>query len=96
MNSNTLVNRIEIGLYSMLISVMGGINRLRGKDRQTPPVSDWPFLDEEIQPDSDQSATQHKAISISWEAIKVALLALVLWLVLGFAAGFLIGMIKPW
>jgi hypothetical protein len=96
MDTNTLVNRFEILFYSLLISLMSGINRLRSRILPTPAVPiqqsgvkvpELVVADEPVQP------REH---TISWKSIQEIFAPLLLWAILGFAAGFLIGMIKPW
>ncbi len=96
MNPGGLVNRLEIALYSTLTSALSGFNHLRAKVRRTNDPDDWlPAEDEALSKDLDEPSNQKK-IWLSWETIKTSIMILVLWMVLGFAAGFLIGMIKPW
>jgi hypothetical protein len=51
---------------------------------------------EEADPTQQNDQLQERSLLMSWESIQQALLSLLLWVILGFAAGFLIGMIKPW
>jgi hypothetical protein len=95
MNSNAFFNRIEILLYSSLISAMTGINRARARLQH---LSALPFpLTPEAGTDTNELHSDPKtsALSMGWNSIKAALLPLLLWIVLGFAAGFLIGMLNP-
>lgn len=95
MNSNAFFNRVEILLYSALISAMSGINHLRA---QIQHLSIVPLQHSPVgEADPTQLNNQYQARSLlpSWKSIQQALLPLLLWVILGFAAGFLIGMIKP-
>ncbi|GEM_PF-1361303 len=96
MNANTLVNRFEILFYTLLISIMSGLNRLRTR---VLPITTMPTeATGETMPGQlliDKPA-QPQAYSITWDSIQAIFAPLLLWAVLGFAAGFLIGMIKPW
>ena len=94
MNSTTFINKIEILLYSTLISVMSGINRLKSQDRTISKSPDQPVA--EITGDSAQTYAllPERTISTSWTSVQQAFLSLLLWVILGFAAGFLIGMIN--
>jgi hypothetical protein len=95
MNSNAFFNRIEILLYSTLISAMSGINQLRARIQHSSTIPIQPSAENEAQ--ISQLTDQIKISSriTIWDSIKDALLSLLLWIVLGFAAGFLIGMINP-
>lgn len=95
MNSTTFLDRVEIQLYSSLISIMSGINRLK-----SPPEPGLQFPDHEAPEINSalagvQISAPMKMVSISWVKIQQVLLSLLLWVILGFAAGFLIGMIRP-
>ena len=96
MNQNALFNRVEIFLYSTLISAMSGINKLRTHVQNlfTFPIHNSPDL--QADPTQQTIQFQEKSQLVSWKSIKQAFLTLCLWVILGFAAGFLIGMIKPW
>ncbi len=96
MNSGALINRLKIAIYSTMTSAMSGFNHLKTKVNRSPDSLDWlPVEGEALTSEMDYPATQKKHW-LSWETLKTSVLVLVLWLVLGFAAGFLIGMIKPW
>jgi hypothetical protein len=96
MNSNAFFNRVEILLYSTLISAMSGINKLRTHVQHLfiIPIQNSPDL--QANPTQLNNQFQEKSQLVSWKSIKQAFLTLCLWVILGFAAGFLIGMIKPW
>ncbi len=94
MNANTIFNQFEIFFYSTLTSAMSGVTHLRTSildgstaDRQQVPNVEIARIQQVDQP--------NRSFAFSWESIKVALLGLLLWMVLGFAAGFLIGMLSP-
>jgi hypothetical protein len=95
MNSNAILNRIEILLYSTLISAMSGISHLRAHLQHSTALPTQPSLENEAQ--TSQPADQYKprSLAMSLITIREALLPLLLWIILGFAAGFLIGMINP-
>jgi hypothetical protein len=96
MDTNTFFNRFEIMFYSLLISIMSGLNRLRTHFLPTPAAQAQP-LGEKISELVDiNGPAQPQSHLISWKSIEAAFALLLLWAVLGFAAGFLIGMIKPW
>jgi hypothetical protein len=95
MNSNTFLNRAEILLYSTLISAMSGINHLRTQIEHltTIPVQHSP--DGDIDPTLVNDQYKERSLLMHWKTIQQSLLQLLLWIILGFAAGYLIGMIKP-
>jgi hypothetical protein len=95
MNSNTFLNRAEILLYSTLISVMSGINHLRTQIEHltSTPVQHSP--DSEIDPNLVNDQHKERTLLLRWKSFQQALLQLFFWIILGFAAGYLIGMIKP-
>ena len=96
MNSNTFFNRVEILLYSSLISAMSGISHIRAQFQHFSSVSLHPSSDGETDPAQVMDHDQEKILFMSWNSIQQVLLPLLLWVILGFAAGYLIGMIKPW
>ncbi len=95
MNSNTFFNRVEILLYSGLISAMSGINHLRAKIQHfsTLPVQYSP--EEAIDPTPVNEQIHPRSLTLNWKSIQQAVVSLIFWVILGFAAGYLIGMIKP-
>jgi hypothetical protein len=94
MNSESVVNKVELGFYSTLISILSGINRLIGVEQQisTPVPQPMPFLDDETT--MLQSLVRPGTLTLRWQSFKQGILTLLLWVVLGFAAGFLIGMLQ--
>jgi hypothetical protein len=96
MNSNTFLNRAEIILYSTLISVMSGINHLRAQIQQYSTSLEQHSPGEELGSMLVNEQYQERSLLVYWKSIQQALLQLFLWIILGFAAGYLIGMIKPW
>lgn len=95
MNANAFFTRFEIFLYSALTALMSGINHLRskfqdGSSSQFPSSAKTDFgqilLDDQL---------KKGTFALAWETVKTVLPPLFLWIVLGFAAGFLIGMLKP-
>ncbi len=96
MNSNALVNRLEVVVYSTLTSAISGMNKIRGKVDQSQAIREWPDFSDETINAGDNATLKPEGRLISLEAIKTIVIALTLWLILGFGAGFLLGMIKPW
>jgi hypothetical protein len=95
MNANTLVNRFEILIYSALISAMSGINHLRARILGSSTIQGQSYPHGETGDIHQIALPKSRSIALSWESFKAALLPLILWTVLGFAAGFLIGMLSP-
>jgi len=95
MNSNTFLNRAEILFYSTLISAMSGINHIRTQIEHltTAPIQHSP--DGDIDPTLVNDQYKERSLLMHWKTIQQYLLQLLLWVILGFAAGYLIGMIKP-
>lgn len=95
MKANAFFNRIEILLYSTLISAMSGINKLRTRLQPSAALPAQPLTDIEAQPPQANVQPKVSVLTLGWNAMREALLPLLLWVILGFAAGFLIGMINP-
>jgi len=95
LNSNAIFNRIEIIFYATLTACMSGVNRSRVYIAHLVKIPDQVFVDEQVNsaPISNvEPVTNH---GTPWTYISQALLPLAIWIVLGFAAGFLIGMLRP-
>jgi hypothetical protein len=95
MNSNAFFNRIEILLYSTLISAMSGINHLRAHIQHSTETPTLPSPAMDAEPSQINREIKVRSLSMSWNSFKEVLLTLLLWVILGFASGFLIGMINP-
>ncbi|MFZ2096562.1 MAG: hypothetical protein WAV05_07985 [Anaerolineales bacterium] len=95
MNSNTLLNRAEILMYSSLISVMSGINHIKSKILQAPSLPTRQPLDGEAATSQSYRQVLSRSMTEVWKTIEQVLLSLLLWAILGFAAGFLMGMLQP-
>jgi hypothetical protein len=95
MNANTFFNRFEIFFYSALISAMSWISHFRTGSQVGSVHQRQPAPHGETGSIQQMDLSQPKSFALSWQSIKAALLPLLLWTVLGFAAGFLIGMLSP-
>ena len=95
-NSPNFLNRIGIFLFSTLISGMSAANRLRthAESKLNEPAETSVIVETESQVVSDIAENVNQRIT--WTSISQAFIALTIWIVMGFAAGFLIGMIRPW
>jgi hypothetical protein len=95
MDANAIFTRFEIFIYSTFTSALSGINHLRSKVQggssiaaQSNSKSDFGqiLLDDEL---------KKGPFALTWQTVKAVLPPLFLWIILGFAAGFLIGMLRP-
>ena len=95
MNSTTFMTKAEILLYSSLTSAIRGIDHLKTQ-LQHIPIHSTPTFSEVDRVSKEIGAMDSAAAnSQSWETVQQILISLLLWTILGFAAGFLMGMIKP-
>ncbi len=95
MNENAFLTRFEIFLYSTLTFMMSGINHLRGKILDVSSISSQPSSKTDFGQILLDDQVKKAAFTPSMETVKTFLLPIFLWIILGFAAGFLIGMLKP-
>ena len=94
MKSLTLFNKLEILLYSTLISVMSGINHLKTQDQNISKSSVQPATEVSVDLAQTYDQLPERKVAVSWVSFQQSLLSLLMWVILGFAAGFLIGMIN--
>jgi hypothetical protein len=95
MNANAFLTRCEIAIYSTLTSAMSGINHLRAKFQDVASIPAKPSAKTDFGQILLDDQVEKGPFDLSWETVKAVLPLLFLWIVLGFAAGFLIGMLKP-
>jgi hypothetical protein len=95
MNANAIFTRVEIFLYSTLTSAMSGINHLRSKVQDVSSIAAKPSTNSDFGQILLDDELKKGPIALTWETVKAFLTPLFLWIILGFAAGFLIGMLKP-
>ncbi len=91
---NAIINRLEILIYSAFTSIMGGMHRIRAHfghsindPYQAPPsntIESFPLIDQ-----SHAKPAIKRSIYFSQ-----VLLSVLIWITLGFSAGFLIGMLN--
>ncbi len=95
MNSTTVTNKLEILLYSTLINVMSGINRLKSQseDISVAPGREISKIASDMM--GIQAYSGKRTALVNWDSVQQSFLTLLLWIILGFAAGFLIGMVMP-
>ncbi len=94
MNSTTFINKLEILLYSTLISVMSGISRFKARDQNFSKSPVQPITEVSLDRVQTYDQLPERTVPISWSSVQQAFLSLLLWVILGFAAGFLIGMVN--
>jgi hypothetical protein len=95
LNSNALINRIEIIYYSILTTCLSGVDRIRGLNNRHLDTPQNPIRYEE-QATFINTTDYPQKINISkWSDFYQALAPFMIWLILGFATGFLIGLINP-
>lgn len=95
MDSNAIFNRIELSFYSILVSCISRVNRVRDHFVKLLRFyySPLPYNAETaIQINSDLDERQANNFG---KIIIQTIIPFIIWMVLGFAAGFLIGLIKP-
>jgi hypothetical protein len=95
MNPNALLDQIEIKIYSIITSCLNGINIFQGHENhqvkypqhtsETDEESFYPVI----------SDIRKKILKTNWTYLNQYLTSIFIWVILGFATGFLIGMIKP-
>jgi hypothetical protein len=95
MNSTTFMTKAEILLYSSLTSAISGIDHLKTQLQHIPIYSTPMFSEKDKASKEIGAMNTAEANSQSWETVQQILLSLLLWTILGFAAGFFMGMIKP-
>ncbi len=93
---NGFHSRIQIVFYSALIWVMSGLNRMRS----------WlePKVNNQVQPSRQTIISESNENDVFtlptkpgiWVRVGQVLTAFIIWMVLGFSAGFLLGMIRLW
>jgi hypothetical protein len=94
LNSNVF-NRIEISGYSALTSLLGRIERLRElisrlSDKAQDPTE---FTGEACLVNSSEQQSSNNMTR--WAYFSQVFISITIWMILGFAAGFLIGLINP-
>jgi ABC-type nitrate/sulfonate/bicarbonate transport system permease component len=94
MNSSRLLNRVEIMLYSSLISVMSGMNGFKAKVQHLTSLTAGQPVDGAIDNGLTGNLSAGRTLAQAWKTLEQTLVALFLWAILGFAAGFLIGMLQ--
>jgi len=92
-NSNAYLNRIEIIFYSLLISCMNIVRRVQLLSDPIGGHTEQSLVEEHIS--FTNKVVSNQSVSNWWTKLWQAIVTLIIWMVLGFAAGYLIGMVIP-
>jgi hypothetical protein len=95
-NANAILDRIEVVFYSILTSCMSGVNRVQGQTNSIVKIHEYPPNFELADTNLGTRDIPEKTPIAIWTSISQAIVTIIIWMILGFAAGFLIGIIKPW
>jgi hypothetical protein len=93
--SNGLKNRIEIIYYAFLASCLSGVDRIRELNNSQLKESQDSITGEEQTPYLNHPEFLENTKLSYWTNLIQSLIPLLMWIILGFAAGFLIGLINP-
>jgi hypothetical protein len=94
-NTNAILNRVEILFFSTLTSGMSRLDQLRARLQRAVSIPiNRTHLDNPVSAQLIEDG-QEESLPNPWLFLRQALIPLGIWIVLGFAAGFLIGMIRP-
>jgi len=92
-NSSTLLNHFEFFYNTILTSRLRRVIRFLGNENQQADDPHEPFVYEQYGTTSiELDASEYTPIS-SWNVIYQAISTVLVWIILGFATGFLLGMI---
>ncbi len=94
MNSPALFNKIAIAVYSTITSILSGINHIINHDTPASKTVELSAPPPVIETVSIEFSQPESTSFIRWQAIQQVLLSLLFWVILGLAAGFLLGMIR--
>jgi hypothetical protein len=94
MTSTSFFNKLEIILYSILTSILSGVNRLIGQEQPIPKSIDHSDSQVDLDTGILQGHVTERSVLNNRESLQQAFLSLLLWIILGLATGFLIGMIR--
>ena len=95
MHSNAITDRIEIFFYSILISIMSGVNRIRARFPHQINNTNQPSINEAASTSNYVEELTESTMVNGWTYINQTVIPLVIWIIMGFATGFLIGMFVP-
>jgi len=92
-NSNAYLNRIELIFYSLLISCMNIVRRVQLISDPIESPTHPSLVEEHIS--YTNKLVPNQSVSNWWTKLWQAFVTLIIWMVLGFAAGYFIGMVIP-
>jgi len=95
MESNSPTNRVKVFFYSIIISIMSWINRLRTHPEQVEIGTAQPSSGDGASVSAPIIGRSEPIFRINWKNLSQGILSLTIWILMGFAAGLLIGMITP-
>jgi hypothetical protein len=93
--SNALKNRIEIIYYAFLTACLSGVDRIRELNNTQLKESQNSTTYEDQTPFVNSTEHPENTNLSYWTNLSQSILPLIMWIILGFAAGFLIGLINP-
>jgi hypothetical protein len=94
MTSTSFFNKLGIILYSILTSILSGVNRLIGQEQPISQSIDHSDSQVDLDTGVLKEHVTERSVLNNRESLKQAFLSLLLWIILGLATGFLIGMIR--
>jgi len=95
MSLNSFLNRVEIIFYSTLTSLLSVANRFHPQEELQADLSFLPSTARDGSGFTEVQDTPDDPFIRIWKRLSQAILPIIIWMILGFAAGFLIGMIRP-
>ena len=95
MESNSTTNHVKVFFYSIIISIMSWINRLRTRPEQMEIGTVQPYSGNGVSASTSIVGRSESIFKINWRNLSQVILSLTIWILMGFAAGFLIGMLTP-
>ena len=81
-------------MYSSLITMMSGMNRFKGKIQHLTSLNDGQPMESGFPKEQVGNFAAGRSLAQAWKTLEQVLVAMFLWAILGFAAGFLIGMLQ--
>jgi hypothetical protein len=93
LNSNTLLNQIEVLYNSFSNSWISGVLHFRGNNNYQAEGPNDALDNVDLNAISINYGSSENTQLTSWEYISRVVSSIIVWIILGFATGFLIGMI---
>jgi hypothetical protein len=92
---NALLNRVEIFVYSMVISGLSGMNNLRAHFSHTGNGGRIQYIEQITVPAQTTTEALESPQVNDWTTITRALIPLLIWMLFGFCTGYFLGMLYP-